>query len=142
MTSFRQIEKKQVAKIEKGDIYIKAYDEHNKILRTWLVAYGVGAPVLVLANPALLNKVLLLEHCKLTFGAFLFGIALQILVALINKYTMWICYYGENNDNFRSGFIYRSAEVLSKQAWVDFLCDIGAIGLMAIASLYSLNTLI
>jgi hypothetical protein len=31
--------------------FYKVYEEHAKALRTWLVAYGVGGPVLFLTNP-------------------------------------------------------------------------------------------
>ena len=31
----------------KAEEYLNAYAEHSKTLRTWLVAYGIGAPVLL-----------------------------------------------------------------------------------------------
>ena len=30
--------------------YFSAYTEYNKILRTWFVTFGVGGPLLLLAN--------------------------------------------------------------------------------------------
>lgn len=33
--------------------YFQAYAEYSKVLRTWLVAYGIGAPVLLLTNEPL-----------------------------------------------------------------------------------------
>ena len=36
----------------------KAYEEHAKTLRTWLVAYGIGAPVVFLTNEQLSKRLL------------------------------------------------------------------------------------
>ena len=30
--------------------YFKPYEEYSKVLRTWFVAFGIGAPVLLLTN--------------------------------------------------------------------------------------------
>ena len=35
------------------DGYFRAYEEYSKLIRTWLVAYGVGAPVLLFTNDRL-----------------------------------------------------------------------------------------
>ncbi len=40
-----------------GDGYYKVYEEYSKTLRTWFVAYGIGAPVLVLNNDELRRAV-------------------------------------------------------------------------------------
>jgi hypothetical protein len=37
--------------------YLEAYREHSKVLRTWFVAYGIGAPALRFTNGALSRTV-------------------------------------------------------------------------------------
>lgn len=39
--------------VSASDGNAKAFGEHSKVLKTWLVAYGIGAPVLFMTNPDL-----------------------------------------------------------------------------------------
>jgi hypothetical protein len=76
-----------------GEGFYKAYEEHSKTLRTWLVAYGIGAPVLFLTNDSLAGKLASSPQAGLIGVVFLIGTLLQVLLAALNKGVMWACYY-------------------------------------------------
>ena len=44
--------------------HYQSYAEHNRILRTWLVAYGIGAPVLILSNDTLWARLASAPHAN------------------------------------------------------------------------------
>ena len=69
--------------------FYKAYEEHSKVLRTWLVAYGVGAPVLFLTNDSLAAKLGASAESGEIGGLFLGGVAFQVFLAVLNKTVMW-----------------------------------------------------
>ncbi len=108
--------------MEKG--LFEAYASAATSLRTWLVAYGIGAPVLFLSNENLWS-VLSKAKCATSIAIlFLAGVTSQIFIAFVNKNAMWICYYGEGKPSFKSNMIYKVFDWLSEQFWLDILCDI------------------
>jgi hypothetical protein len=116
-----------------ADAFYKVYEEHAKILRAWLVGYGVGVPVIVVNNAAALAKLSKLDVI-ISVSFFLAGVALQVLSSLINKYIMWSCYYGKINPRFQRTRRYQICSFLSEQFWVDILLDVGSVGLFAYAT--------
>jgi len=122
-----------------GDSYAKAYAELSRTLKTWLVAYGIGAPVLFMTNPDLWKAVAASGDLRAVGLLFLIGVFLQVLIATVNKTAMWVLYYGEEHTSFKSKRRYQAAEWLSKQFWIDVLIDIGTITLFVIATLQVLD---
>ncbi|WEF34661.1 hypothetical protein [Pseudoduganella chitinolytica] len=83
-----------------------------------------GVPVLIFSQDkifAALAKVGLVQEVAVCF---LVGLTLQVLLALINKQTMWMCYYGELKSEFQSKRRYRCANWISEQFWIDAVFDI------------------
>lgn len=78
--------------------YFGTYAEHTRVLRTWLVAYGVGGPVLILTNDKILLKVSGAPDASSIALLFGVGVAAQVLIAFINKVALWGVYYGEENE--------------------------------------------
>ena len=118
--------------LEKG--YFDAYASATTHLRTWLVAYGIGAPVLFLSNEDLW-QVLAGAKCASCVGfLFLGGVALQILIALINKNVMWFCYYGETKPAFKASRTYKVCYCLSEWFWVDIGFDVLSIAFFIAAT--------
>jgi hypothetical protein len=114
--------------------YYSAYEQHSAILRTWLVAYGVGAPVLVLTNEKVWE---LLRHSgdsRFIAGCFLLGVVLQVVMAALNKVLMWSSYYAEEDAGYAATRRYALTEVLRGQFWIDFLIDVLAILLFVTAT--------
>jgi len=101
-----------------------SYVEYNKILRTWLVAFGIGGPALLIVNEKLIVKLSAVNELGWIAGVFFLGVSLQVLGALINKYTNWIIYFGEVDESFQEKNRYTLALWLGRQLWIDIIFDL------------------
>ncbi|MHC4947087.1 MAG: hypothetical protein ACYTG1_02340 [Planctomycetota bacterium] len=117
-----------------------AYEAHARILRTWLVAYGIGGPVLFVNNDDLWRGLVESGTGRLVGLLFLAGVAVQVLVTAINKSAMWGSYYGEIEPRFRPTWRYRSAYWLGGQYWIDLLADVASLALFAAATIIVFKT--
>lgn len=118
--------------LEKG--YFDAYASATTNLRTWLVAYGIGAPVLFLSNDGLWQALARAKCASCVGMLFLGGVASQVVIALINKFAMWFCYYGEIKPEFKSSRTYKVSDWISEQFWIDIILDLLSIGLFTVAT--------
>src|SRR5260370_2549990 len=75
------------------------YAEYSKTLRTWLVAYGIGAPVLFLTNDTLARTFAKSSQARTIAIYFLAGVVLPMLLAILNKHVMWVGYYPAGNSH-------------------------------------------
>jgi hypothetical protein len=121
-----------------SDIY-KAYEEHSKNLRTWLVAYGIGGPVLIVSNQRLSDLLINSVDLRNYIYAFLGGVATQVFLSVLNKNVMWGCYCGEQLEEFRNSIFYKFANWFSVQYWIDLLADLISIVLFIYATFGILN---
>jgi hypothetical protein len=125
----------EVSDAQDEESFYKAYEEHSKVLRAWLVAYGVGAPVLFLTNDKLSSTLSASSAAPAIAGLFLAGVAVQVLLATVNKTAMWGCYYAVRHPAKTRGRIrFRFAEWVSEQFWIDFVADIATLVLFGIAT--------
>ena len=98
--------------------YYKAYEEYAKSLRTWFVAFGIGVPVFLLSNNEVWKA--LAETGRLPFITllFLFGLTIQVVGAIINKYGNWQLFYevhrGKDPNDVRS-----MAVQFARQIWIE-----------------------
>lgn len=79
---------------EEEKSYYTAYGYHSNLLRTWLVAYGIGGPVLFINSAELYKKLVGSGQASLIAKLFLVGVFLQVSLSAINKTIMWTLYYG------------------------------------------------
>jgi len=100
------------------------YADYSRTLRAWLVAYGIGGPVLVVTNKELLLKVAASDSADIIIFAFLLGVVLQILLAFINKWAAWYMYSGAGDKEYQEGRTYRFWFFINRQTWLDFSIDI------------------
>lgn len=114
--------------------YFKAYGEYSKVLRTWFVAYGIGAPVLFLTNDALAEALRTSREGRFVAGFFLAGVLLQVVLAILNKFSMWGIYYGEFKDPFKGTRWYRIAHWFSERFSIDAVLDVLTFLAFAIAT--------
>ena len=123
-----------VSLAESAKGYYSAYQYHSNLLRTWLVAYGIGGPVLLFTNDSLWGQ--LRESGEVIFVGtlFLIGVACQIFLAGLNKTVMWTLYFGEGDPQFQEKCRYKIMAWLSGQIWIDLGFDIASMGLMAWAT--------
>ena len=114
--------------------YFKAYEEYSKVLRTWFVAYGIGGPLLLLTNETLAKAIKGSGQGKSLAALFLTGVALQVILAALNKVSMWGIYFGEFKNVFKSTRRYKISHWFSEQFWIDLLVDILTIISFAVAT--------
>jgi hypothetical protein len=110
------------------------YDEFAKVLRTWFVAYGVGGPVLLLTNEVARSHVATSGFARCIASDFLIGVGLQVLLALVNKTFLWLCYLAERRPERRTQPLYRVAEWFAYEIWIDLLVDCSSFVLFAYAT--------
>jgi hypothetical protein len=111
------------------------YAEFSKTLRTWFVGFGIGGPVVLLANEAAWKSIVA-SQCSGHMGIlFLLGGGLQVTSALLNKHAMWHQYivepapYDSPDDKAQKARLklrwpYKLAEWYSYQNWIDELLDV------------------
>jgi len=118
--------------------YFNIYNEYNKITRSWFVAFGIGGPVLFLANATLFKDFMNLPQKGWIVGLFLVGLSAQITIALINKWANWNIYSklnsGEDMRAINESYWGRLAKMFKIDVGLDLL-TMGAFGL-AIYLLY------
>ena len=119
-----------------------SYAKFSTTLRTWLVAYGVGAPVLFLSHQEVANRLLVGKTGKDIATAFLIGAAIQVVAALLYKTCMWYLYVGEDDEEFKKTRRFRWCNTISWQYWLEFgfdLASVAAFGWATVQALYSLT---
>lgn len=126
-------------KQEKG--FYEAYAGFARTLRTWLIAYGVGAPVVFLSNEAIWSSVVNANKVRLVAWAFLIGVSIQVFTAILYKTAMWYLYMGEDNDAFRKTTRYKVSDWLSECYVLESILDLASIVLFAYATFVTVNAL-
>ena len=116
------------------------YADYAKMLRLWLVAYGIGAPVLFLTRPDVAAKLFERGNATSIAVVFLIGVAAQVLNAAINKWAAWYIYAGVLEPEFQDTRRYKVSEWISEQFWIDLFLDLAAMGLFAWATVEALFT--
>ena len=99
----------------------------SKTLRTWLVAYGVGGPVLFLTRPEVADAIKRTGNAKLITALFLSGVGVQVIEAFLNKWLSWfraeLLWQPANAKRLH----YQIADRLHKFIWTDVAADIWAL---------------
>ena len=121
--------------------FYRAYEDYSRTLRTWLVAYGIGGPVLMLTNERVSVALFNSGHARFIGGLFLAGVALQVGLAAVNKTAMWICYFSDDEE-ITDRWWCKCAYWLSSQFWIDLILDFGSLTAFAIASWYAFDVLV
>ena len=119
-----------------------SYAKFSTTVRTWLVAYGVGAPVLFLSHPEVASRLAGGTGQRIA-TVFLIGAAIQVAAALLYKTCMWYAYVGEDDEEFQKSRRYRWCGVISWQYWLEFLFDLASVlafGWATAQALYSLTS--
>lgn len=117
-----------------ADGFFKVYEEYAKTLRTWLVAYGIGAPVLLMTNEKIWDVVKKSGEARWVGGCYLIAVGIQIVLAALNKSVNWAMYFGEANVEFKNEPVYRLADWLSRMYLLDLVVDLLSICLFAWAT--------
>jgi len=115
------------------------YSEYAKTLRAWLVAYGIGAPVLFLTNNQLSAALKISAHRNWIVDLFLLGVALQVTLAFVNKWCAWHMYVGEYESKFQTQRSYKFWAWLNERSWIDLSIDALSLISFAISTLLAVR---
>jgi hypothetical protein len=121
--------------------YWQPYAEFAKTLRTWFVGYGVGAPALVLTQPAVRQRLINSGRMHTLGWLFLSGVFLQVILVFVYKTVMWELYMGEADEARRTRRWYRNASALSEWGWLEVSVDLLTIALFTIATLMAFGAI-
>lgn len=114
--------------------YYAVYEEHARTLRTWLVAYGIGGPVLILSQEAVWKQITKMGSLPLIAELFLAGVVLQVVLAAVNKSAMWALYCGEVDQEYAKTKRYKFGSWLSEKYIIDLALDLSSMVLFAWAT--------
>lgn len=108
--------------------YFEPYKAFATTLRTWLVGYGIGAPVLFASQNAFANLLKKPETAVVIITVFLGGVVAQVLAAVVFKVCMWYLYCADFNADFRQTRRYKLSYLLSDNIWLELFFDAVSIG--------------
>ena len=74
--------------------HFQNYADYSRTLRAWLVAYGIGGPILFVTNDKITEKVSKSGFATEIIALFLAGVGLQVLLSMVNKWGAWHLYRG------------------------------------------------
>ena len=117
---------------EKG--FYEAYSSFSKTLRGWLVAFGMGAPVLFASQSSFSTVISNHGLAAWIILPYLAGSAIQIILCLFYKYSMFYLYCGEIDRDFRATGRYRASAWFSEKTAFEMILDGMTIGLYAFAT--------
>jgi hypothetical protein len=103
--------------------FYSAFEDYAKTLRTWLVAYGIGAPVFLVHETEAWTRIGKSGNVRTIMLFFLVGVALQVFITALNKSVMWACYFGAHRPEYQSTWRYKAADWLSDKYLIDLACD-------------------
>jgi hypothetical protein len=104
--------------------YFSVYVEYNKVLRTWFVTFGIGGPLLLLANPAITATLIKKASLRPVVFAFLVGCAVQILNVILNKTSSWYAHSFCDDETAQPNSLIRFLIRTQKMYWIDAVVDI------------------
>ena len=110
--------------------FYESYAHFSRTLRAWLVAYGVGVPVLLVSQEFIAKAIIKAGTGRLITWLFLIGVAIQVLAALLYKYSMAYLYSAEVEPDLNTTWRVKTAEWLSNAVWLEALFDITSIALL------------
>jgi len=127
--------------------YFDIYWRYCSALRNWFVAFGIGGCILFVSDKAKIFQDVSQPTKIWIVGSFVAGVALQILLALINKWTHWYVYHGKEEEekkgekDFQETRRYKYAYWLSNVFGIDVLVDFLTIIAFSIATALVFKTL-
>ena len=133
-------------KKNESDDMFSQYSYYSSILRNWFIVFGVGGLVFLVNQKALLENLGSAKSTVISF--FMWGVIIQIGLALLNKVIHWFTYWGEEIKEANSklklpGHIYNFFYIWSDKVcswfWLDMFADITTLVLFYKATSLLLN---
>ena len=118
----------------------EAYADWSKHLRTWLVAYGIVAPILFLSRKEVWDVLAASADRRLITVLFLGGVASQVALATLNKWSSWGYYSAQQwPGSYANAWWAPLAKWLVNQFWIDVLIDLLTLTAFIAATVLTLN---
>jgi len=111
--------------------YFGNYADYSRTLRAWLVAYGVGGPVLFMTNEKVSEKIAKSGEAHLIISLFLIAVAVQVIGSFINKWAAWYVYRGHDDEAYKTKDKYKRWAWVNDQTWFDIGVDLVSMVLFA-----------
>jgi hypothetical protein len=121
--------------------YFEGYASFAGVLRTWLIAYGIGGPVLFVTHSDIAKQLSASGESRYIAVLFLIGVFLQVMVALLYKGAMWYLYIGEEDHEMQKTKRYKFSDWLSAAFWLEMFFDLASVTLFSCATVRILNIL-
>ena len=122
--------------------FYEPYTHFSRTLRGWMVAYGIGVPVVLLSQDRLANVILSSGKGTTLTALFLGGVVLQVVAALAYKYSMAMLYANELDASRSKRWYTRLAEWLSDAFWLEFAIDALSIACFAWATFNTMQVVL
>ena len=119
---------------EEATAYVESYQSFASNLRAWLIAYGIGAPVLFASQSAFSEMLKNKGAVTPVIYAFLIGMSIQIFAAFLYKASMWYIMWGAMTPTFKTTCRYKFSDWVSEQLWLELLFDIASVSAFAWAT--------
>lgn len=117
--------------------FYEAYAGFARNVRTWFIAYGIGAPVLFVTNQEVWKRISGSGDGPAIAYLFLAGVAVQIVEAIIYKTAMWYLYMSEleqHEEEEHKDWRYRSSDWISGSYALEMLFDVVTLALFGVAT--------
>jgi hypothetical protein len=111
--------------------FYEAYASLSRTFRAWLVAFGVGAPLVFLSRDATIQWLRQMPDGAYVIVAFLLGVLVQVFLAWLYKLSMWWAYMEEMHSILKTSRRYRFADWFTSSYWIEGVVDLFSIGLYA-----------
>ena len=135
-------EKRNVKKITQESGFYEPYSHFSRTLRAWLVAYGIGGPVLIASQDTLSTAILKSGAGMSITVLFLVGVSVQIAAALLYKYSMGIIYASELDPSIEESFRFKAADWISEAFLMELIFDVASITCFVIATFKILSVVV
>lgn len=129
-----------LASTNKSD-FEAAYRQHAGNFRTWLVAFGVGMPIFLASNGTIWETFSKAERASYVTCTFFAGIALQVMLAMLDKYADWFCLSTINGRRAKESYGAKFGVWWLKNDWPSILIDLASIALFGTGAYLTLRIL-
>lgn len=104
--------------------FYEPYVQYSRTLRAWLVAYGIGVPVLLASQDIIAKAIIKAGTGKWITWLFLCGVVVQVIATFLYKYSMEYLYHEETGAKLEGTFRLTAAKWLSNTIWFEIVLDL------------------
>ncbi|GFO80537.1 MAG: hypothetical protein A49_01640 [Methyloceanibacter sp.] len=118
-----------------------SYELFAASVRNWLIAYGVGGPVVLMSQDLVAAKLLASGQVRSVGALFLLGVFLQVVKAIVYRTTSWYGVDDASTTDADRSWQMRASDWINCAVWLEVLVDIATIGLFSFATFSALSSL-